>query len=452
MRAPLLPQAKLQAAFSITTVAQLGALIVSMWCLAPAPAATADDFDPRSICPNPDTATYDTIGDAQYVVCEPEFGNLGLVVFAHGTVDVTRTELKCTIEAIAGQLDGELNIPRLITGLGFRFAVLSSCDIGLRTIGKQELIELVDEITEDEPAEFVYGAGTSQGGIFVAQGAEQSTQVFDGALAACGPIGNFLKQVNYWGDLLVIVDYFLRDEFGSLVPPIELLVPPPDDGSPPERIVSEPPAPTDWDDLLDRIDAVLADENNADEIRQIRKVARVPTDPDREVADWEAISQVLREAVLGTNEGIESLGGNPYENTNRVYRGSDDELALNRDVKRYAADLGAITTARAFETSGRIAGRVVTLHNKWDPRVPFWHEPLYAFKALLRGSAFRLTVLPVFRFGHCNFNPEEALAAFAILVLQVQGLDLILDAESILPDFQSRARFSEVIEEFGLTR
>lgn len=60
-----------------------------------------------------------------------------------------------------------------------------------------------------------------------------------------------------------------------------------------------------------------------------------------------------------------------------------------------------------------------------DPRVPFWHVLRYRLKTLLRGSSDRYSILPVPRFGHCAFQPDEALAAFALLVSKVTGFDLV---------------------------
>ena len=40
---------------------------------------------------------------------------------------------------------------------------------------------------------------------------EQRPDLFAGGLATCGPIGDFQKQIDYFGDFRVLYDYFFPD-------------------------------------------------------------------------------------------------------------------------------------------------------------------------------------------------------------------------------------------------
>lgn len=61
-------------------------------------------------------------------------------------------------------------------------------------------------------------------------------------------------------------------------------------------------------------------------------------------------------------------GGNPFGNADVVYKGSDDDAALNKGVLRYAADPQALQRFAAdTDPTGRIAVPVVTLHAIGDP-------------------------------------------------------------------------------------
>lgn len=82
---------------------------------------------------------------------------------------------------------------------------------------------------------------------------------------------------------------------------------------------------------------------------------------------------------------------------------------------------------------------LVTIHTVGDELVPFWHELIYADKATVTGKG-KLTQIPVFRYGHCNFTVQEMLSAFGLLVLQVtgrepEGIADLFNAEKVKRDF-----------------
>ena len=61
-------------------------------------------------------------------------------------------------------------------------------------------------------------------------------------------------------------------------------------------------------------------------------------------------------------------GGNPFGNADVVYRGSDDDAALNKGVLRYAADPEAVRRFAAdTDPTGRIGVPVVSIHAIGDP-------------------------------------------------------------------------------------
>jgi hypothetical protein len=76
---------------------------------------------------------------------------------------------------------------------------------------------------------------------------------------------------------------------------------------------------------------------------------------------------------------------------------------------------------------------LVTLHTWMDQQVAYVQEILYTMKVRDAGaSALRVNV-PVFRYGHCNFRPLEALLSFAIVVARVMGAPPA-GAEGLLPE------------------
>jgi hypothetical protein len=121
--------------------------------------------------------------------------------------------------------------------------------------------------------------------------------------------------------------------------------------------------------------------------------------------------------ILGTNDAVGKLGGNPFGNRARWYFGSRNDLRLNLSVKRFTASPVAREALRNYETNGDLSIPLVTLHTTADEVVPFWHELLYLPKVDLSGRG-RFFPLPAFRYGHCNFTTNEVLGAFLLAVKQ----------------------------------
>jgi len=371
-------------------------------------------------------------------ICMPPEGkwNGDLVVYAHGYVAPTEPiaipEDQLTIPP--GDPDG-ISIPAMANGLDFAFAVTSYRVNGLAvTQGIADLMDLVRvfKTTHSEPNR-VYLVGPSEGGLITALAVEQRPNVFDGGLSACGPVGSFWAQINYWGDVRVLFDYFFPDVIpGS---PVKI----------PERVIKN------WETRYKgRIERALR--KNPHATARLLKVARVPVDPADPDSGVEALVQLLWYNVFATNDGVRKLGGQPYDNLLRYYRGSDNDWRLNRDVARFRADPAAIAEIKAhYATSGQLGGPLVTFHTLRDPIVPYWHEPLYRFKINAKGSGALHTNIPGLRYGHCNLTPAGVLAVFALLVYKVTGNELP-DVERVLPYAQARVEYQDLVRAYRALR
>lgn len=158
---------------------------------------------------------------------------------------------------------------------------------------------------------------------------------------------------------------------------------------------------------------------------------------------------VLSYNVFGTNDAIGKLGGQPFDNRFRFYRGSDDDFRLNLLVQRFTADGGALNEVEAnYQTSGRLVRPLVTLHTTGDPIIPYWHEPLYQLKTWFAGSARLHANVPSFRYGHCSFGAGDVILGFALLVVKVRGHELV-GAEQVLTDPAAREEFRERARALG---
>jgi alpha-beta hydrolase superfamily lysophospholipase len=353
-------------------------------------------------------------GGAIYAICMPPAGtwNGGLVVYAHGYVAPGEP---ITIPEDQLVLPDGTSIPGVVNGLGYAFAVTSYRDNGLVVKdGIDDLVELVGIFEGDYgQAGHVYLVGASEGGLITALATERHPDVFDGGLATCGPVGNFRAQINYWDDVRVLFDYF----FPGVIPgsPVQI----------PARVMKK------WETRYEpAIVAALTADPHATE--QLLKTALIPVKTSDPAANIQAVVDLLWYNVFATNDGAEKLGGQPFDNSRRIYIGSDNDLRLNRRVQRFTADPVAIAEIETYyQTSGDLTVPVDTLHTLKDPIVPYWQETLYNFKVAANHDLALHTNIPVLSYGHCNFRARQVLLAFGALVFKVTGVQP-QDLDSVL--------------------
>ena len=61
-----------------------------------------------------------------------------------------------------------------------------------------------------------------------------------------------------------------------------------------------------------------------------------------------AVSDAMGYNIMATNDAMAKLGGNPFDNMDRVYSGSADDLALNAAVSRFSADPVALLSMEEY--------------------------------------------------------------------------------------------------------
>jgi pimeloyl-ACP methyl ester carboxylesterase len=330
---------------------------------------------------------------ALYRICFPAMWNGHLVLYAHGYIP-PQQELAIPDDQAGGQPASST-----VTGLGYAFATTSYRANGLvASDAVDDLVELVDTFEHRYRPDPVRTAivGFSEGGLVATLSVERHPGRFDGALAACGPIGSFRGQLDYIGDFRVVFDYL----FPGVLP-----------GS----AVNIPPALRDrWDGrYVPAIVVALA--TNPGAARELIAVTRAPVAGDDLRSIAETTVGLLWYNVFGTADAQQRLGGQPFDNSSRAYSGSSNDGALNAGVARYRADPAALAALGRFETSGDLDVPIVTLHTTGDPFVPFNQSSLYAAKVAAAGASARLTGIPVERHGHCAFEAAELLGAFATL-------------------------------------
>jgi pimeloyl-ACP methyl ester carboxylesterase len=337
---------------------------------------------------------------AAYRICMPESPpwNGDLLVYAHGYVAYDRP-----VEIPEDQLVvGGVYIPELITSLGYAFAMSSYSTNGLAMReGVADLVDVVDLFTaaHGSPGR-TYLAGPSEGGIITALALEKHPDLFDGGLAACGPVGGLPAQTNYMGDFRVVFDYI----YPGLLPGEAITIP--------QGLIDT------WDThYATVVYPAISAPAGAYSMTQLLAVTGAAYDPADPATAFTTTQGLLWYSVYATNDAKVKLGGQPYDNRARVYSGSDDDVALNAGVRRYDADPAALQAMEAdYQTYGHLRRPLVTVHTTLDEIIPYWHEPLYAGKVAAHNRTDLHHNRAISRYGHCNFTPGEVMEALARLV------------------------------------
>jgi pimeloyl-ACP methyl ester carboxylesterase len=360
-------------------------------------AACGDDGGPQEPVDegNPPVAgcTQGTLeSGALSLICFPESWNGTLVVYAHGYVEPSAPV------ALPDDDVGGVSISDAVTGLGYAYATTSYRDNGLVVLPAiDDVVQLVGAVrarVKPDPTRTLL-VGFSEGGLVAALTLERHPELIDGALEACGPIGDFTRQIDYFGDTRVLFDYY----FPGVLPGTAVDIP--------------AQLQAGWTSTYEpAVVAALTDD--PERAAELAAVAGIPV-PDAVAAAATTIAQVLWYNVFATNDAQGRLGGNPYTNVGREYSGSSDDAALNAGVARYEPVTLARGSLGQYDTSGDLPGPVVTLHTTGDPEVPFFHEMLYREKVESKGRLDRLEQRSVERLGHCTFTSTELFDAFLAL-------------------------------------
>ncbi len=367
---------------------------------------------------------------AVYRICMPPDGqwNGDLVIYAHGYVAFNEP-----IAIPEDQLEvGGISLPEVINALGYGFATTSYSVNGLAIPeALLDVVDLVDVFREQvgEPGRVLI-VGASEGGLVTTLAVELYPDIFDGGVAACGPIGSFRWQINTRGDFRIIFDYFFPGVLPGTI------------NGYPDWLIENFELYYQW-----VIRPTLARPENLTRLIQLISVTHLPYDPANLSATLDkSLRDLLWYNVFGTGDAIAKFGGHPFDNRYRYYTGSNNDAALNAAVERVGADVAALENmAKYYETTGAIGSPLVTIHTLLDQQVPYWHELLYEYKIAQQGKQALFAHLPILRYGHCEFTPTEILVAFAILIYQVDRLDPAAVAGQ-LESPAARREFNELFE------
>jgi pimeloyl-ACP methyl ester carboxylesterase len=403
---------------------------------APEPPRTPPDQ--ALLIPGMDCVNGQLSSGAPYEICVNRIlWNGDLVIFVPGYTNPAATPMTPTGDILGiSAADG-------VTSLGYAWATTGFRETGLlvpSTWIDKDLLALVKKAKRflRDPVGRTYLTGGSQGGLITTLGVERYPEVFTGGgLAACGPTGSYRKQLEYVGDFRTVFDFYFDPVITNPDWPVW-----------DQNVNGGAVDPALWNDAT-RAAIVSAIEAYPPLTANQLSVTKAPIDAASPGPSTRTtVLDLLRYTFVGTNDAMAKLQGLAYGNVGRVYSGSSDDAALNKEIKRFTFTASE-AALQELETTGHLSRPLVTIYTTGDHIVPIWHQSLYRNKTLSSFTSFLLySGITVSRYGHCTFTPGEVLGAFALLVLKATGQNLLLTQEALQEPY-SRSEFLRAAREFG---
>ena len=312
---------------------------------------------------------------------------------------------------------------------GYAFAYSSFSENGLAVKdGAQRTHQLRGLVMSQLPSAPTrsYLAGYSLGALIAVELAEKFPTQYDGVLAMCGMVGGTPKELQYVGDVRALFDAYYP-------------------GVLPGNVTSVPSPPMSIADLQARVlRAITPTATNpgaALGLFAIASTAQTPlafvpgdlTNP-ASLASQTLVGSLITALyyqLLGTPDVVDRTHGHsPYGNSNTVYTAGrivapiaalEPVIAAmvagsNQKVARYEIAPDAQNyLEKYYVPTGNLQIPVLSVHNVWDPLVPFFHEPAFGSAVAAAGASSMLLQRPVFNYGHCNFPTSTVVSSFETL-------------------------------------
>lgn len=250
--------------------------------------------------------------------------------------------------------------------------------------------------------------GQSWGGNIAAKGIElyarnaDGSRNYDGVIYTNGMLAGGSRNYLHRADLRAVYQYYCRNH------------PRPDEQQYPLWMGLPADAKMTSKELAERVNectgiGVKPDQRSAAQKRNLANILGVIRIPERSLVShlgWATfLFRDMTQRVLG--------GRNPFTNRDVVYRGSDDDAALNRGVQRFDADPVAVRQlADDSDMSGDLAVPAISLHAIHDPTAMVEYEADYRSVVAARGNDGRLVQVFTNENDHSKLSDAEYAAVF----------------------------------------
>ncbi len=338
-----------------------------------------------------------------YAMFVPHNWNGDVVYYAHGFVDAA-LPIALPGGAYVDGLRNELGVR------GFAFAYSSYSENGFAVKdGVQrthQLRGLFTGATGLRPNRS-YLIGQSLGGGIVSAIAEQKSSQYAGVMPVCGMVGGSLLQTQYLGNVRTLFDAL----FPGVLPGTTISMPANID------IVSQIQLPV--------VGAVLGAADGPGKLASMvfSPQTPLPVDPALASSPLTSLINALGFHARGINDILDRTNGaTPFDNANTVYTSlvwsPAVQTGINAVITRYTIARSAENyLTHNFAPSGDLKIPTLTLHNRYDPVVPEFHEGALQTAAVGAGKAGLLVrKIATAPYGHCNWQAPEVAANFDLLV------------------------------------
>ncbi len=253
--------------------------------------------------------------------------------------------------------------------------------------------------------------GQSWGGNVAAKAAElyavavDGTRTWDGVLLTSGVLGGGTRAYGFRADLRAVYQFYCRNH------------PRPDEAQYPVWQGLPQGAAMPRAELAERVATCTGvgrptAERTPEQAGRLRNILSVTGVEEDQLVAHLAWATTLFQDLVWNRLG----GGNPFDNTGRTYRGSDDDRALNEGVERFAADPQAVAAlAYDADLSGRIVLPTVTIHARYDPTVFVEHSAMYAQTVAEVGRSDLLVQTFTTETEHSRLSPPHYVALLEAL-------------------------------------
>jgi len=310
---------------------------------------------------------------AYLLAAMPKDWNGNLIVFAHGGPG--------PIAPSAGTSTGSLGRYGVEVKLGYAWIASSYRTLGF---GVQQSADDTDQARQyfvdhfSKPKRTIVH-GASYGGLVGAMLIERYGKNYDGAFFNSGMLAGAVVGYQFRADLRAVYQYYCKNlpRPGETQYPIWMGL------------------PADSKMTLDELTA------RVDECTGVTKPAAARTELQKKnLANILAVGGfrdivLIRHMQYGTfnfrDIAVITHGKSPFSNVKSVYRGSDDDAALNRGVTRFDSDPAGIAALKAdAEPKAALSIPVMAIHSINDPQVSVNAEAFYRDLASATGSSARL--------------------------------------------------------------
>ncbi|HEV2279961.1 MAG TPA: alpha/beta hydrolase [Acidobacteriaceae bacterium] len=234
----------------------------------------------------------------------------------------------------------------------------------------------------------IFLMGHSMGGLLTLMSLEEDPKEYAGGLALCGVMAPADLMMQRAFANRVAYDAF----FPGVLPDVEHI--------PPTFMMNDIPTINAVQKSLD---------GNPQQAALVRDLANIHT------------NRALADVLVFNTFVIEDLrlksGGNPFDNRNLIYTGTDNDPLLNQRVHRYASDPNAYRfLASWYSPTGSLRRKLLEVHTIYDPLVPAFNTSWYDELTRRLGNGSDFVQQYVDRDGHCNITAAQTGLAFDELV------------------------------------